>query len=276
MTIKAIDTTYKGYRFRSRTEAKWAIFLDHAGVPWEYEPQGYVLDCEPYLPDFLLYPGTELQSWLEIKAKFPDKDEIRKTRALARETGIPAHLYFGPVEMPGPGLTEKIGRDWDEYFRGWAPEAFWSDEHGWSLRDSQAPAWQMKLKPTAYRFDYADELVAQKAGIAREPKSNFWWWTDCPHCGRVILKLTGGIGWCPLLPDPGDGALPPEMTNTPLFAHETDRLECAYRAARSARFEHGETPEPPQEPTRGSDDLRERLARILEERLAAAERGDPA
>lgn len=28
MTIKAIDTIYKGYKFRSRLEARWAVFFD--------------------------------------------------------------------------------------------------------------------------------------------------------------------------------------------------------------------------------------------------------
>lgn len=35
--IKAIETSYKGYRFRSRTEARWAVFFDALGVRWEYE-----------------------------------------------------------------------------------------------------------------------------------------------------------------------------------------------------------------------------------------------
>lgn len=26
--VKAIDTVYKGYRFRSRLEARWAVFFD--------------------------------------------------------------------------------------------------------------------------------------------------------------------------------------------------------------------------------------------------------
>lgn len=53
--MKAIQTRYKGYRFRSRLEARWTVFFDALGVRWEYEPEGYVDDngrC--YLPDFLL------------------------------------------------------------------------------------------------------------------------------------------------------------------------------------------------------------------------------
>ena len=54
--IQAIETIYKGYRFRSRLEARWAVFFDAMGVKWEYEPQGYVLDDgTAYLPDFYLH-----------------------------------------------------------------------------------------------------------------------------------------------------------------------------------------------------------------------------
>jgi hypothetical protein len=51
--MKPIQTYYKGYKFRSRTEARWAVFFDSVGVDWEYEPEGFVLsDGSHYLPDF--------------------------------------------------------------------------------------------------------------------------------------------------------------------------------------------------------------------------------
>ena len=53
--IKAIETVYNGYRFRSRLEARWAVFFDAADIPYEYEPEGFVLkDGTQYLPDFYL------------------------------------------------------------------------------------------------------------------------------------------------------------------------------------------------------------------------------
>ena len=54
--IKAIETEYKGYRFRSRLEARWAVFFDALGIKWEYEIEGYNIFGEGYLPDFWL-PG---------------------------------------------------------------------------------------------------------------------------------------------------------------------------------------------------------------------------
>jgi hypothetical protein len=74
--IKAIETIYKGYRFRSRLEARWAVFFDGLGIQWEYEPEGFekTLAYEAngiekvttyrWLPDFFL-PHQSI--WCEVK-----------------------------------------------------------------------------------------------------------------------------------------------------------------------------------------------------------------
>lgn len=64
MSAKAIETLYKGHRFRSRLEARWAVFLDAIKTPWEYEKEGYELPSGRYLPDFWL---PELHAWMEVK-----------------------------------------------------------------------------------------------------------------------------------------------------------------------------------------------------------------
>lgn len=63
--VKPIETFYNGYRFRSRLEARWAVFFDECNVKWEYEPEGFELkDGTRYLPDFYL---TDLDAYVEIK-----------------------------------------------------------------------------------------------------------------------------------------------------------------------------------------------------------------
>ena len=58
----AIETRYKGYHFRSRLEARWALFLDCMATSWEYEKEGFLLsNGERYLPDFWL---PSLRIWL--------------------------------------------------------------------------------------------------------------------------------------------------------------------------------------------------------------------
>lgn len=67
--MKAIETEYKGYKFRSRLEARWAVFFDAIGIKWEYEPEGYQFeDGTMYLPDFYL---LDLKTYVEIK---PESD----------------------------------------------------------------------------------------------------------------------------------------------------------------------------------------------------------
>ncbi len=35
--VKALETHYRGWRFRSRIEARWAVFFDALGISWDYE-----------------------------------------------------------------------------------------------------------------------------------------------------------------------------------------------------------------------------------------------
>jgi hypothetical protein len=53
--IGAIETVFDGYRFRSRLEARWAVFFKTAGIRYIYEPERFRLSTdELYLPDFYL------------------------------------------------------------------------------------------------------------------------------------------------------------------------------------------------------------------------------
>ena len=87
-TLKPIETHYRGYRFRSRLEARWAVFFDKLRVRWDYEPQGYALTLLPrdpdhlgaYLPDFWL---PDQQSWFEVKGEEPDAHEWQRLSRFA-------------------------------------------------------------------------------------------------------------------------------------------------------------------------------------------------
>ena len=105
--IKPIETHYKGYRFRSRLEARWAVFFDAIEIKWEYEKEGYDLEnLGGYLPDFWLpYPKNSSTCeipgsghWLEVKGKEPTKKEISKLLELSR---ITKHSGFLVVGVPG-------------------------------------------------------------------------------------------------------------------------------------------------------------------------------
>lgn len=72
--IKPIETVYNGYRFRSRLEARWALYFDLLGIKYEYEPEGLVLNNGTYyLPDFYL---PDFLCYFEVKRKgLQDTDE---------------------------------------------------------------------------------------------------------------------------------------------------------------------------------------------------------
>lgn len=64
---KPIETVHRGYRMRSRLEARWAIWLDHMGIEYAYEAQGYDLgNAGWYLPDFWLW---EQECYVEIRPR---------------------------------------------------------------------------------------------------------------------------------------------------------------------------------------------------------------
>jgi hypothetical protein len=88
--VAPMESSYGGVRFRSKTEARWAVFFDALGIRWLYEPEGYVLECGPYLPDFLL---PELRLFVEIKGKAPTVVEQRRCFELAETTGMDVALF---------------------------------------------------------------------------------------------------------------------------------------------------------------------------------------
>lgn len=57
-----IPTTYRGRRYRSRLEARWAAFFHLLGWDVEYEP----FDCKGWIPDFAIV-GAKQTTLVEIK-----------------------------------------------------------------------------------------------------------------------------------------------------------------------------------------------------------------
>lgn len=96
--IKAIETAAYGRLFRSRHEARVACFLQHLGVKWEYEPQGFELPSGRYLPDFKVHYHDRSTEWFWIECKpcEPDERETRLARELASATNA-AVMFFTPT-----------------------------------------------------------------------------------------------------------------------------------------------------------------------------------
>jgi hypothetical protein len=104
MSIKAIETSFKGYRMRSRLEARWAVFFDALGIEWDYEREGYQVEGLFYLPDFY-FPKfiIEKPAIIEIKPELPpaDSEEGKKIMALTKAMH-PDTAVFVLVGSPDP------------------------------------------------------------------------------------------------------------------------------------------------------------------------------
>jgi hypothetical protein len=80
---KPIETEYNGYRFRSRLEARWAVFFDALEIKYQYEHEGYETSDDfysekcRYLPDFYL---PECGTFVEVKGVMDE----RSAKTLAR------------------------------------------------------------------------------------------------------------------------------------------------------------------------------------------------
>lgn len=100
--IKPIQTFYKGYHFRSRLEARWAVFFDTLKLEWEYEKEGFELDAGRYLPDFWI---STVNMWAEIKPKHFSGTEKLLCVQLANHTGYPVLILDGvPENKPYDGV----------------------------------------------------------------------------------------------------------------------------------------------------------------------------
>lgn len=97
--IKAINTEYKGFLFRSRLEARYAIFLDYLGIEWQYEIEGFVLSNGVwYLPDFYC-PTFNGGMWIEVKPACLNKEDEEKCKILCIDTKTNVWLANGTPDF---------------------------------------------------------------------------------------------------------------------------------------------------------------------------------
>lgn len=214
--IKAIETEYKGYRFRSRLEARWAVFFDELKLKWEYEPQGFVLsDGARYLPDFRVKTPQGSNCWYEVKpagvtgdTKFtlfskllnPENLEAweaaRDAAAGAPEAVLPESVegtrcsllvgdpieYFGSEGDKGPFVCPRCGLV-GHFATGWYEGSFGCEMCDWETPLGGGHPWEIGVAGVLFR----------------------------PHKGSVVAEQ----GW-------------------------EETVIAAGRMARAARFEHGQ------------------------------------
>jgi len=187
--IKPIQTRYNGYHFRSRLEARWAVFFDALGIDYEYEPEGFDLgDGVCYLPDFWLPTFSHSGMYCEVK---PTGSDFPKATRLAQVSEQWVWLCAGPPNF----AIYKI------------------------LRLSFTKPQEMLVDCGIPNYGSARD----QNRMFSMPCSDACTGKDCNDYHPVVLPLDSF----------------------------SDYYQRAVFAARSARFEHGESPQPP--PPTGRD-----------------------
>lgn len=105
LAIQAIPTEFRGVRYRSRLEARWATAFHALGLRYEYELQGYNTSAGYYLPDFWL---PEWRMFAEVKPAPFTREQKAKCAAVSHGTGFPFLLLPG---SPDREWYEVIGAD---------------------------------------------------------------------------------------------------------------------------------------------------------------------
>jgi len=202
--MKAIETVYNGYRFRSRLEARWAVFYDVLGIKWEYEKEGYDLGSGIYyLPDFYI---PHLDCWIEIKGQCTPIDN-KIFELFSEQSEKKVYLFIG--EIPNPDTLECSGPPYNEnnsaYILG-DLHYVWCEcpDCGFVGIEFDGRSDRLGCKESYETWDNRDREIPGK------------WYEE----GKCFRRAANG--------DKG-------------YNGNSMRLIQSYREARYARFEHGES-----------------------------------
>ena len=211
--IKAIQTAYKGYHFRSRLEARYAVFFDALGLEWEYEPEGFDLgDGVYYLPDFLIKTIAG-DVYVEVKGGLKngsDLDVVDRLKILSLVEKMPLGCCVYILgDMPKEGFSHiftRISKPNNQFVIFKAKMVYWFADYG-ITEDAGSGTWRVC---NGFRDNIMEPTIHGVRRYADKKKTN----------GDYDLNITNYFV---------------ESKS------EYSSVNNAYKAARSARFEHGQS-----------------------------------
>lgn len=169
--IKALPAEHDGVWYRSRTEARWAVFFTYLyrhGLDsvFDYEPQGFTTDGTSYLPDFLLASQSLIA---EVKPDLDtDPDGVAKWRALIEARGkergvLLTSMGSGARQFLLIGPSGDGGPPWECDTATWlvCPGGYHLDIH------SYPPVGCERCRITAEEYWYDDKRVGEAFSYAR-------------------------------------------------------------------------------------------------------------
>lgn len=172
MLVKPIETRAFGRRFRSRLDARWAVFFSSLGLPWEYEPEGFAVgEGLRYLPDFrVTYPGRGSEEihdeWFEVKPRLDLVTPLEWQKMLAFDTG-----YASLIVLDGEPATRMYLRASEIFAEGrLSPSALKQERSGWALWSGKGRLWWDEqanfFSPTTYFGDSTEIEDAVSAALS--------------------------------------------------------------------------------------------------------------
>lgn len=143
--LEAIETIYGGYRFRSRLEARWAVFFDSMVFQWRYEDEGFKLPSGYYLPDFWF---PQVSMFGEVKPDVFKERELRLAHELAEVSGhgvillegLPDCRMYWTVFPPG------------HYIDGQLSDVMWDGHRYWESESRLYECSGITDYPTVHRL----------------------------------------------------------------------------------------------------------------------------
>lgn len=219
--IKAIETEYNGYRFRSRLEARWAVFFDAMGIKYEYEPEGYEYEPEEedgefayrWLPDFRLPDENNLL--VEVKGS----DE-----ALAKD-GDRLALAVDYHNTPASDGLLILGNIPSPYDVGWGKIpvfSYLSWSKGVHCDYAAFVDWSNPFKPKRVVRGIKEIFHGLYGYNRKKFKEDY---ADGFDGISDVVSTQYKV-----------------LSDSDIFSTQHKKLKKAYEIARQARFEHGETP----------------------------------
>lgn len=155
--LTPLPSYYNGREYRSRLEARWAIYFDLIGFPTDYyEHEGFRLSTGNYLPDF--YDPRGKGTFVEIK---PTKQECDKISDTLKDLSIKTGSFVVPVYgNPRPG-------EFSFYLNGEKMEWASFTYHGYATKKWEEPHFQYE------HYAHCDDT---------------WWCEESEQASRIAVN----------------------------------------------------------------------------------------
>lgn len=242
--MQPIQTEYNGYKFRSRLEARWAVFFDMLKVRYQYEPEGYVLnDGTKYLPDFYL---LDFNTYIEIKPELEiDAHAETKYRnfGLSLEQSLPRKYFCLLSDIPLFDIAYDKWWQHARFFNGILYREYditdSINRSGHSQKQEFAGAWwQQMCRLCGENYLHIDEVNAIAGEYHGRLASSIKY--HCEYGCSYTEVTTNYKGELFRFVENARRKIDNIFVN--LANYNQYNLQDALHAARTARFEHGEVP----------------------------------